>query len=254
MPKLRADQLLVKRGLAPSRTKAQEIIESGEAEFQAGGEWRFIDQASQRLPINCDVRLLSCETLKFVSRGGRKLEGALVEFAIDPSGWVCLDVGQSTGGFTDCLLQRGARQIVGLDVGIDQLHPALLNDSRVVSFVKFDVREMATSQQLEKVRPSGGFDLVVVDLSFISAVSVLSELLQQGKRLLLLLKPQYEVGQDKRLRKKDMVIIDGMVQNLRERIANELSVMRWSLEGFAESRIRGKDGTQEYFVYAKLKS
>ena len=192
---MRADQLLLERGLAASRSQAQRLIASG-VEWRLGTKpWQRVSKNGDELPLPCEVRLLDTAEARYVSRGGLKLEGALLSSGLSAQGLRCLDVGQSTGGFTDCLLQQGAAQVVGLDVGHGQLHPRLRDDARVVCIERINARELQT-HDVRVPDARQGFDLVVGDLSFISLTLVLPALLpflKQGGALLMLVKPQFEL-------------------------------------------------------------
>ena len=189
MKRERIDKLLVDRGLAESRTKAQAMIMSG---VVLVNEQR-VDKPSQTFDTNSTVRVKGGDdpTTRYVARGGLKLEAALREFQIDVAGRVCLDVGASTGGFTDCLLQHGAKKVVAIDVGHNQIDWRLRNDSRV------EVREGVNARYLQPDDFSQRFDLAVMDLSFISATKVLPAvvpLLVENGSIITLIKPQFEVG------------------------------------------------------------
>src|SRR3954471_17826304 len=173
---MRADQLLVDRGLAASRSQAQRLIASGVQWFD-GAAWKRVAKNGDELPEVAQVELLDTAEARYVSRGGLKLEGALRTAALDVHGWTCLDVGQSTGGFTDCLLQQGAAQVTGVDVGHGQLHDKLRSDARVRAIEKLNARDLSAPQV------GADFDLVTGDLSFISLTLVLPALAP-------LLKPQ----------------------------------------------------------------
>ena len=187
---------------------------------------------------------------RFVSRGGVKLAGALAITGLDVAGRSCLDVGQSTGGFTDCLLQADARQVVGVDVGHEQLHPRLLADSRVTSFEGINCRALVAAD-LGDALPADGFDLIVGDLSFISLTLVMPQLpalLGAGGDLLLLVKPQFEVGPGHIGRGgivRDPMLHDEVEGKLRRCAADlGLTVRAW----FA-SPITGADGNREFFIW-----
>ena len=187
---------------------------------------------------------------RFVSRGGVKLAGALAITGLDVAGRSCLDVGQSTGGFTDCLLQADARQVVGVDVGHEQLHPRLLADSRVTSFEGINCRALVAAD-LGDALPANGFDLIVGDLSFISLTLILPQLpplLAAHGDLLLLVKPQFEVGPGnigKGGIVRDPTLHDEVEGKLRRCAAGLcLTVRAW----FA-SPITGGDGNREFFIW-----
>ena len=166
---MRADQLLVERGLAASRSQAQRLIASGVQWFD-GAAWKRVSKNGDELPQAAQLELLDTAESRYVSRGGLKLEGALRTSGMDVTGWRCLDVGQSTGGFTDCLLQHGAAHVTGVDVGHGQLHGKVRRDPRVNAIEKLNAREMTSAQV------GGPFDLVTGDLSFISLTLVLPAL------------------------------------------------------------------------------
>ncbi|RMG94380.1 MAG: TlyA family RNA methyltransferase [Candidatus Dadabacteria bacterium] len=186
--RVRIDELLVRRGLAPSRQKAQALVLAG---LVVVGD-RRIEKPGQRVDPGAEVRLKG-EYCPYVSRGGLKLEAGLRAFGLDPTGWVCADVGASTGGFTDCLLQHGARRVYAIDVGYGQLAWTLRQDPRVVVLERQNIRTLPADAVPEPV------DLVVVDASFISLRLVLPrvwELLRPGGRVVALVKPQFEVGRE----------------------------------------------------------
>ena len=186
-PKERLDKLLVERGLVETRAKAQALILAGQV-FSA--EQR-LEKAGQLVAV--DAPLTIKEPMPFVSRGGLKLAAALDHFQIDVTGKVCLDVGASTGGFTDCLLQRGASRVVAVDVGHGQLDWKLRQDARV------EVREQVNARYLQPADFNERFDLVVGDVSFISLTKILPvvpALVQPSALVVTLIKPQFEVGRD----------------------------------------------------------
>lgn len=243
--KLRLDHFLVQKGIAPTRSKAQELIDENEVEIFLNGSWQPAKSSSQSVVDSQEVRLTDPQVLKYVSRGGRKLEGALTDFAIDVKGRTVLDLGQSTGGFTDCLLQNGATRVVGVDVGHDQLHAKLRTDSRVTFFEGLHIQDLSQHATFKSATPANGFDLVVADLSFISVLSVLDLVLCWGKEAVLLIKPQFEQ------QKKQMVFDEKMFQTLREQATVKLRGMGWELCAVSLAKIRGKDGNQEFFIHAK---
>jgi 23S rRNA (cytidine1920-2'-O)/16S rRNA (cytidine1409-2'-O)-methyltransferase len=192
---MRADQLLVDKGLAASRSQAQRLISSG-VEWCAGkNNWQRVHKNGDELSPLVELRLLDDAESRYVSRGGLKLEGALRDSGIAVNSFRCLDVGQSTGGFTDCLLQQGATQVVGLEVGHSQLNERLRNDARVICVERINARELQVNDA--RVPDAAlGFDLIVGDLSFISLTLVLPALLpllNKTGQLLMLVKPQFEL-------------------------------------------------------------
>jgi len=182
----RLDQLLVERGLAESRTKAQALILAGQVVV---GEAR-VDKPGTRVPKDAELRLKG-EVLPYVSRGGLKLAAALDHFRLDPKGLVCADIGASTGGFTDCLLQRGAAKVYAIDVGTAQLHQKVRADPRVVSKERVNARHLTDEDLPERVQA------LVIDVSFISLKLVLPSVLPKlDGWLVALVKPQFEAGRD----------------------------------------------------------
>ena len=239
----RLDSLVVELGLAPSRSKAQQMIAAGEVEVcAANGEWKVITQVSFKTAA--EVRVVAeSTTLKYVSRGGLKLEGALQDFALDVRGWRCLDLGLSTGGFADCLLQKGAAHVTGYDVGHGQLNARLKNESKLKQFEGVNVRELRLSES---------FDLCTVDLSFISlklVFPVLGEQLVSGTRLLALVKPQFEVGAEN-LGRAGVVQDVALFATVKTEILHVLEKCGFSTVDYRASQVKGQDGNQEFFVYA----
>ena len=241
--KVRADELLVMRGLAPSRSQAQALIMGGKVRT---GPDAVVDKAGRALPE--DTELFVEAPPKYVSRGGLKMEGALAAFAIDPAGLHCLDVGASTGGFTDCLLQHGAVDVTCVDVGHGQLHMKLRDDPRVANFEKVNGRELGSAGL-----PRASYDLVVADLSFISLTKVLPSMWSQvapGGRLITLIKPQFECSRaeaDKgRGIIRDAAVHERVIGEIRDFIARELAGAE--LLGTADSPITGGDGNREFLI------
>ena len=186
--KIRLDLLMTERGLAASREKARALILAGQVVV---GE-HCCTKAGTLVSKDVVVRIKK-ELVPFVSRGGVKLSAALDAFGFEPRGYVCLDVGASTGGFTDCLLQRGAQKVYAVDVGTNQLDWSLRSDARVVSIEQCHIKDLCLEQIIEPL------DLIVADLSFISLVKVipyLSRFCTDNTRMLLLVKPQFEVGRE----------------------------------------------------------
>jgi 23S rRNA (cytidine1920-2'-O)/16S rRNA (cytidine1409-2'-O)-methyltransferase len=249
---MRADQLLVDRGLAASRSQAQRLIAAG-VEWRMGAKaWQRIVKNGDVLPPSCDLQLLDDAESRFVSRGGLKLEGALRDSGIAVQGLHCLDVGQSTGGFTDCLLQQGAAQVVGLDVGHDQLHPRLRTDARVVCVERINAREL---QGVDARVPHAaqGFDVVVGDLSFISLTLVLPALLPLLKTagyLLMLVKPQFEL-QPGDIGKGGLVKDAASYVKVEARLRQACDALNLNVLGYWPSVIAGGDGNQEFWIGAR---
>ena len=249
---MRADQLLVDRGLAASRSQAQRLIASG-VEWRLGTKpWQRVAKNGDELPLPCEVRLLDNAEARYVSRGGLKLEGALQSSGLTAQGLRCLDVGQSTGGFTDCLLQQGAAQVVGLDVGHGQLHPRLRDDARVVCVERINARELEVND-VRVPDAQQGFDLVVGDLSFISLTLVLPALLpvlKKGGALLMLVKPQFEL-QPSDIGKGGLVKDDASYVQVEARLREACSALKLDVLGYWPSAIAGGDGNKEFWIGAR---
>jgi len=237
--KHRLDVILVERGLAGSRERAKSMIMAGKVlvdDFP-------VDKAGTLIDKNARVQLRS-EDIAFVSRGGIKLEQALKDFSLDVSGMICLDVGASTGGFTDCLLMHGAKKVFAVDVGYGQLAWKLRQDSRVIAIERTNIRSMKTGTLPSPV------DLATIDVSFISlkiVVPSVSKFLKKGGSILALIKPQFEVGKNK-------VGKGGVVKdpNLHQEIVDQLIIFFEQLGltscGIYPSPILGPKGNREFFI------
>lgn len=235
----RLDERVVREGLAESRTAAQALILSGRVLVDDAP----VDKAGTRIAAERSVRLKG-GARPFVSRGGEKLAAALDDLGFDPRGRVCLDVGASTGGFTDCLLQRGAERVVAIDVGHSQMHSRLRLDPRV------DVRERVNARHLVPEDFEATFDLVVVDVSFISLELILPALARCAPAAdwLLLVKPQFEVGKD-RVGKGGVVRDDALRTGAADAVARAARVLGRRERGRAESRVPGPKGNREIFLW-----
>jgi 23S rRNA (cytidine1920-2'-O)/16S rRNA (cytidine1409-2'-O)-methyltransferase len=240
--RVRLDQLLMERGLAESRARAQALILAG---VVFSGE-RRLDKAGLMVPADAAVEVRGRDH-PYVSRGGVKLAHALDHFAIDPSGAVCLDVGASTGGFTDVLLRRGAARIYAVDVGHGQLDWRLRQDARVVVLERLNVRALDRRHVPEPV------DLVVCDVSFISltlALPAALALTAPGARLAALIKPQFEAGREQ-VGKGGIVRDPAVHQAVCEKIAAWLAAQPgWQVLGLTTSPISGADGNIEFLIAA----
>ncbi len=236
----RVDVLLVEKGLCESREQAKRLILAGEVRI---GD-RVIDKPGQKLAE--DSALEVREKPKFVGRGGIKLEGALEAFGIDPTAWVCIDVGASTGGFTDCLLQHGAAKVHAVDVGTNQLVWRLRNDPRVVVKEQFNARHMVPEDLGEKVR------LAVMDLSFISLTKVLPavfSVLDDEGSVVCLIKPQFELDREDISKGgivRDPALHERAVEKIRRFVVDEC---RREWRGLIASPITGTDGNQEFLAW-----
>jgi 23S rRNA (cytidine1920-2'-O)/16S rRNA (cytidine1409-2'-O)-methyltransferase len=239
--RVRIDRLLVERGLFESRAKAQAAIEAG---LVVANEMP-VTKASLELPADAVLRAEPAHP--FVSRGGVKLAAALDHFGFDPQGQVCLDVGASTGGFTQALLGRGAMRVYAVDVGRDQLHRKLRSRDEVVVIENTDIRALPAS----RLAPPP--TLVVIDVSFISLKLVLppvSALAQPPARLIALIKPQFEAG---RAHVKKGIVRDPEIHAaVGEEIARTTAALGWNVQGIMASPILGRDGNREFLLGAKL--
>lgn len=253
---MRADQLLVKRGLAPSRTAAQRLILAGRVRCEiiraTGRVWETVTKASLDLAEDTPLEVLPDDADRYVSRGGLKLAGALAHAGLEVGGWVCLDVGQSTGGFTDCLLQAGAARVVGVDVGHGQLHPRLRSEPRVVCLEGINVRRLTPADLGAHFLPEG-FDLIVADVSFISLTLLLPRfpaLLRAGGIVLALIKPQFEVG-PAGVGKRGLVRDPRLYAAVEAKIRSACTAAGLTVIDWFDSPITGGDGNREFFMLAR---
>jgi 23S rRNA (cytidine1920-2'-O)/16S rRNA (cytidine1409-2'-O)-methyltransferase len=246
--KLRLDKLLVERGLVPSRERAQALILAGKVLVDE----QKIEKAGTAVASDAAIRLLG-EDLKYVSRGGLKLEKALEHWNIVVMGKKCLDVGASTGGFTDCLLQHGAAQVIAVDTGYGQLDLNVRQDPRVRLLEKTNARYLSRNQINQPV------DLIAVDVSFISATLVLpavvaaafpgSQSERAGGQLIVLVKPQFEVGRERV--GKGGIVRDEAAQNAAvEKVRHAVLALGFNHTDVIESPILGAEGNREFLLYA----
>jgi 23S rRNA (cytidine1920-2'-O)/16S rRNA (cytidine1409-2'-O)-methyltransferase len=241
--KRRIDVLLVEQKLAPTRARAQALVLAGKVFV---GE-RRIDKAGTELDANSEILVREAE--RFVSRGGHKLEGALTALGCVVDGAVCADVGASTGGFTDCLLQHGAHKVYAIDVGHGQLAHKLTTDERVVVMDRVNARHLTADVFAERL------DWVVVDASFISLEKLLPAItswLLPGARLLAMIKPQFEVGRDEARRARGVIRDAGVRSAAIEHVLAAIRDSGYHVLGGADSDVPGPKGNVEYFVLAEL--
>ena len=242
MAKVRLDILLCARGLADSREKARALIIAGEARVDG----ITIDKPGTKVDDTSNLRIES-RRQKYVSRGGYKLEGAIRDFALDFRGKVVLDVGASTGGYTDCALQNGAARVIALDVGYGQLDWGLRNDSRIKVMERTNIRYLTPDLLGESV------DIITMDVSFISTTliyPVLSKLLKEDGEVVALIKPQFEAGRDKV--GKNGVVRDPVIHGeVLQRCINAAQEAGLNCTGVCFSPIKGPKGNIEYFVHLR---
>ncbi len=240
--KQRLDQRLVADGLAPSRSRAQALIMAGKVRVNG----RPVAKSGAPVDPAAVVELAGPDH-PYVSRGGVKLAGALDHFQLDPAGMDCLDVGASTGGFTDCLLQRGAARVTAVDVGYGQLAWKLRSAPRVTVYERVNARHLPP-----QVAP-GPFDLVVADVSFISLTLVIPNLVTRlgpGGRLLCLVKPQFEAGRHQ-VGKGGVVRDPAVRQEAVDKVTRHIEGLGLAVQGHCPSPITGPAGNQEFFVLAR---
>ena len=238
-PKIRIDRLLVERGLFDSRAKAQAAIEAG---LVTAGD-RLVQKSSDEVAVDSDISASAAHP--YVSRGGVKLSAALDHFGFDPKGRVCVDVGTSTGGFTQVLLERGARRVYAIDVGHSQLHDSLRARREIVSFEDTDIRTFSPSRLRETP------DLMTVDVSFISLKLVLPaalKLMAHRAQFVALIKPQFEAGPA--LVKRGIVRDASVHEAVCADIAAFVTSLNWRVLGVIPSPIAGGDGNAEFLLGA----
>jgi 23S rRNA (cytidine1920-2'-O)/16S rRNA (cytidine1409-2'-O)-methyltransferase len=243
--KIRLDKLLLERGLAPSRERAQALVLAGKVLVNR----QKVEKSGTGVESDCEITLLG-EDLKYVSRGGLKLEHALEHWRIGVTAKACLDVGASTGGFTDCLLQHGAARVIAVDTGHGQIAFKLRQDPRVRLLEKTNARYLTRDQVGETV------DLITMDVSFISATLVLPAVIaagfpadKSGRQLLVLVKPQFEAGREQVGKGgivRDPVVQNGAVQKVRQAV---IALGARSVE-IIDSPILGAEGNKEFLLYA----
>jgi 23S rRNA (cytidine1920-2'-O)/16S rRNA (cytidine1409-2'-O)-methyltransferase len=248
----RADQLIVQRGLAPTRSAAQRLIDRGAVRWRLPRvdsdptTWRAPRKAGDDLPEGCEVVVIDNAELRWASRAGLKLDGALTHTGIDVRDRICLDVGQSTGGFTDVLLARGAKHVAGVDVGHGQLIARLRGDARVTAIEGINARALEAS-----MLPQPTFDFVCADLSFISLALVLPALAPFVARdALLLVKPQFEQQTAAQLGKGGIVDDQALHALAEQRTRAACIACGLRVVDVVDSPITGGDGNREFFVHA----
>ena len=240
MPKVRLDKLLLERGMAPSRERAQALILAGKVLVGPNK----VEKPGAAVDPELPLRLLG-EDLSYVSRGGLKLEAALKHWNIKPGGRICMDVGASTGGFTDCLLQHGAAQVIAVDTGYGQIDVRLRNDLRVKLLERTNARYLAADQVNANV------DFVAIDVSFISATLVLPAVVDAAKpsEIVVLVKPQFEAGR-KSVGKGGIVRDPEVQQQAVEKVRRAVQALSGNELDVIESPILGGEGNREFLLRA----
>ncbi len=252
--KIRLDQLLTEKNLCPTRSKAQAMIMAGNIlvnEQKVDKPGTFVDPGSI-------IRILG-NTCAYVSRGGLKLEGALKAFQVDPKGKTALDIGASTGGFTDCLLQHGATQVIAVDVGHNQIDYKLRTDPRVIVIEKYNARELSLDTLAQSIQEQHkdlqlqtfDFRLVVMDVSFISITKILpaiQKVVAPGTSIVSLVKPQFEAGREQ-IEKGGLVKDPAVHQQVIENVQRVAQGLGYTVQGICDSPITGTDGNKEFFIH-----
>lgn len=240
--KERLDKILFEKGLVHSRERARALIMEGRVSVDE----RVIDKPGTKVDFESQIKIAE-DNYNYVSRGGKKLEGALNAFAINPEGMVVIDVGASTGGFTDCIIQRGAKKVYAVDVGYGQLAWKLQKDSRVINLERRNVRYLKREEIGEEV------DLILIDTSFISIEKFIPHLLQFlkiGGHIISLIKPQFEVGKGE-VEKGGVVRNPMLHQKVIERISKFCKGIGLDILGVVESPLKGPKGNKEFFIYLR---
>ncbi len=246
---MRLDQFLVQHKNIESRTKAQDLISNNNITVNG----QMINKSSFKVSDSDIIEIQNTEILKYVSRAGLKLEGAIQKVNLDLENKTVLDIGQSTGGFTDCCLQSGASQIIGFDVGEGQLHPKIQGDSKAVYFEKLNVKNLSDHSGFAKAVPPHGFDVLVCDVSFISLQHVVPNVckyLKSGGDYLFLVKPQFECGPEN-LDKNGIVKNKKIYLHIESKIKQLFEFHFGSVLNYFESNILGKEGNLEFFIYGR---
>lgn len=242
MKRERIDRVLMERGIIQSRERAKALIMAGRVKL----EGRTVDKPGTKVEVDAQIEIRG-EDHPYVSRGGVKLEGALKAFGVDPEGMVVMDVGASTGGFTDCVLQKGSRKVYAVDVGYGQLAWKLRRDPRVVNLERRNVRYLKREEVQEEL------DLILIDTSFISIEKFLPHLLgfliREGS-IVSLIKPQFEVGKGE-VGKGGVVRDAALHQRVMDRISTFSQELGLKVLGMTESALLGPKGNKEFFIYLK---
>ena len=248
----RLDLLMVEKGLVRSRTQAQNLIKNQKVEIHEKGRWQLVTKPGLKLESDTEIKVAEDPADQFVSRGALKLLGALEHLELDITDMTAIDVGQSTGGFTDCLLQNGAAKVVGIEVGHDQLAPSLREDPRVVCYEGMNARDLPSDTLIAHTE-GAGFDLAVMDVSFISQTKILpslSPLIREQGYLLSLVKPQFEVGKSG-IGRGGIVRDESLYPQVKELVIQCCESLGLKPIDYLESPIKGGDGNREFLLIAQ---
>ena len=250
--KVRIDKLLVERGLVPSRERAQAMVLSGRVLVNE----QKIEKAGAAVDPEAGIRLLG-DDLKYVGRGGLKLEAALRDWKIDLTGRTCMDVGASTGGFTDCMLQHGAAEVIAVDTGYGQIHARLRSDARVKLLEKINARYL-TRQDIARAGATAPISFIAIDVSFISVTLVLPAVLEatlatadSHGEAVILIKPQFEVGRE-RVGKGGIVKDEAAQQDAVRKVRQKVEELGGKNIELMESPILGMEGNREFLLHAEF--
>lgn len=250
---LRIDIILTEQGIAKSRSQAQAFISANRVSYKHNGTWVQVSKPSLKLPSDVELHITYDEADRYVSRGALKLEGALSHTQLNIKGYNVIDIGQSTGGFSDCAIQHGAAHVVGIEVGHDQLDARLRNNPNITCLEGVNARNLSIDD-LNEHFPENGFDLAVMDVSFISQTKVLPRLpalLSKKGNLITLVKPQFEVGKEF-IGKGGIVKDQKRVAQLSQDIQSFVKELGFEVQCYIESPIKGGDGNQEFLLWATL--
>jgi 23S rRNA (cytidine1920-2'-O)/16S rRNA (cytidine1409-2'-O)-methyltransferase len=251
--KIRIDKLLVERGMVPSRERAQAMVLSGRVLVNE----QKVEKAGAGVELDAEIRLLGAD-LKYVGRGGLKLEAALKNWNINLTGRTCMDVGTSTGGFTDCMLQHGAAEVIAVDTGYGQIAARLRSDPRVKLLEKTNARYL-TAEKLAEAGAAGPIRFIAIDVSFISVTLVLPAVLESAftaradrpREVVVLIKPQFEVGRE--LVGKGGIVKDGQAQQGAVRkVTQKVEALGAQHIELLESPILGMEGNREFLLHAEF--
>lgn len=248
---MRVDLLLVKKNLAPTRTKAQEMIRGSQVYLVRGSEKRLIAKVSEDLTEDSEFEIRQGFATEFVSRAGHKIKGAAEVLNFSVENKVCLDVGVSTGGFSDFLLRSGAQKVIGIDVGQDQTDKKIRSHPNFTLLEKVNARTLSKNEVFQKTKPKEGFDFICVDVSFISVKLIVPELLpilKSSGELLVLIKPQFELGPNA-LNESGIVKNSGLYLDLESSLTAFAKSHLFQVKKYFPSPIDGKDGNKEFFLF-----